>query len=471
MLPRPVSRSEPSADDLLPSSPPDLTRLLEQHVAAAFPPDIALDLVLNELVSRAADATRASGAALALFRGDEMVCRAATGLHAPDLGIPLNTSEGLSGACVRSRLPQLCNDAESDPRVDPATSRRLGIRSMLIVPVFDDKADYPDINSEPALAGILEVLSPLPNAFSKASEIFLEEFAREVARVRRVADRLRDQAPAADPHLLKSFDSIRIIPAEPVSHAKQPYEAWTLILGGLVICAAVWVSFMVGSRVGWLHPAPPRVAVPASEVNEVSDSAPAPEKPRTTENSEAQESKGKIKAKNKTAAAGPTDKQPEPSAGELVVYDKGKVIFRLKQPASGGEAVASSESASAQRSAGKKAAARSDSPIVAASSRTRLAPARAVWLAPEEAEDRLVSRVEPKYPPAAVAAHRSGNVVLEVHVAEDGTVTSVRTLLGDPLLAGAAAEAVRTWRYQPYRANEHAAPFQTDVALTFSLPN
>jgi protein TonB len=98
-----------------------------------------------------------------------------------------------------------------------------------------------------------------------------------------------------------------------------------------------------------------------------------------------------------------------------------------------------------------------------------------VWLAPDEAEDRLVTRVEPQYPPDALAAHRSGSVVLEVNVTEDGKVSSVRTLIGDPVLASAATAAVRNWRYRPYRSNEHpkehALPFQTDVTLTFSLPN
>ena len=137
MLPSPIPRSGPIPDDSDPLRLPDLTYILEQHVQAGFPPDLALDLVLNELVVRAADATHATAAALALARGDEMVCRAATGPHAPDLGIPINTRDGLSGACVRTRLPQLCDDAESDPRVDPVASRHLGIRSMLIVPVFE----------------------------------------------------------------------------------------------------------------------------------------------------------------------------------------------------------------------------------------------------------------------------------------------------------------------------------------------
>ena len=79
MFPHPMSRSEFRPDE----SHPDLTRLLEENLLAGFPLDLALDLVLNELVVRAAEATRASAAALALARGDEMVCRAATGVATP----------------------------------------------------------------------------------------------------------------------------------------------------------------------------------------------------------------------------------------------------------------------------------------------------------------------------------------------------------------------------------------------------
>jgi protein TonB len=108
---------------------------------------------------------------------------------------------------------------------------------------------------------------------------------------------------------------------------------------------------------------------------------------------------------------------------------------------------------------------------VEASSTTKIAPAQSVWLAPAQAETHLLSRTEPQYPPEALADHRSGNVLLEVHVAEDGSVSNIRTLSGDPVLANAAKEAVRNWRYQPYRQNDHPARFQTDVTLTFTLPN
>jgi protein TonB len=100
---------------------------------------------------------------------------------------------------------------------------------------------------------------------------------------------------------------------------------------------------------------------------------------------------------------------------------------------------------------------------------TKTASSQSVWLSPAQAETRLLHRTEPHYPPTALASHRAGNVVLEVQVAEDGSVSSVRTLSGDPFLAAAATEAVRNWRYEPYRQHDHPAPFQTDVTLSFSL--
>ena len=93
MCPPLMSSSETEPSEAIFPDHPTLNHILEQQVEAGFPPEFALDLVLQELVMRAVDATGATSAALALARGgDEMICRAATGLHAPDLGVPLNSA-------------------------------------------------------------------------------------------------------------------------------------------------------------------------------------------------------------------------------------------------------------------------------------------------------------------------------------------------------------------------------------------
>ncbi len=549
MLPHPTSRSAPgaSAPPPLPLPLPDLALLLEQHVVAGFPPDLALDLVLNELVARAADATHASAAALALLRGKQMVCRAATGLHAPDLGIPLDTRGGLSGACVRSRAPQLSADTECDPRIDPAISRRLGIRSMLVVPVFDQKKTLADRNQ--ALTGVLEVFSPLPNTFTEQAQILLADFADECARIHNMAIQLQSRprveiAPHDDDLILSDAEAVKsdavttgldlesrdvaiekvgtdkpesvdssilaieaagqnngevrsvlideelasqisqaeVLPPSAVTPVPasdrrrfiaslpQPYEVWTLILGGLVILAAAAFSFMIGSRIGWL-----RSVQPGSTIT--SQPAPSSGAEQSASSPTATTAKSSVRGKDserttaspesKDSAKSKSHDTPPSAADELVVYNNGKVVFRMKPAAVEERATSPANKTPAQHSTEVSAAQSASSKTGAASSSS----SQTVWLAPAQAESRLVTRTEPQYPADALAAQRSGNVTLEVHVSEDGTVSSVRTLAGDPLLAAAAAQAVRNWRYRPYRANDQPSPFQTDVTLTFSLPN
>jgi TonB family protein len=157
------------------------------------------------------------------------------------------------------------------------------------------------------------------------------------------------------------------------------------------------------------------------------------------------------------------------AAGELVVYQKGKVIFHMNSGSTkpdqekNRQAKADTTNADVAREGSKG--------VVEASSTTKLAPSQSVWLSPEQAAARLLSHSEPEYPPKARSARRAGNVVLEIRVAEDGSVSSIRTLSGDPVLATAAAEAVRNWRYEPYRLNDRPAQFDTDVTLSFTLPN
>jgi TonB family protein len=486
--------------------------LLEQHAAAGFPPDLALDLVLNELVARAADATRATAAALALLRGDLMVCRAATGPNAPDLGIPLDTRDGLSGACVRMRLAQLCADTESDSRVDPAVSRRQGIRSMMVVPVFDHDAIGGD--RKPPLTGVLEVFSPLPNTFTHQSQALLADFADECARISRVAATVKTHPPAemipleeelASPELdavatesggastlsggahaeadvmhLPLLNNEHLdawagdtssaeIEGAPISaaqaqpamaaedssargHSRQPYEVWTLVLGGLVILAAAVFSFMIGSRIGWLRAAHSAAQVASEAAPVGTTTLPAPTAGFGEKSAPPSRENSASRARSETGSA----KAPASSPDELVVYDKNQVVFRMKPSAAEGGKAASS--VGPDKAATQSLSSRAEAP-------------HTVWLAPAEAESRLLKRVEPQYPVDAMADRRSGNVTMEVHVAEDGTVSSVRTLNGDPLLAAAAAEAVRNWRYQPFRQSDRPAKFQTDVTLTFSLPN
>jgi protein TonB len=81
----------------------------------------------------------------------------------------------------------------------------------------------------------------------------------------------------------------------------------------------------------------------------------------------------------------------------------------------------------------------------------------------------LIKRVEPVYPPLAVAANLEGTVILDAIVDEEGQVTDVKVLRSAGVLDKAAMEAVMQWRYAPLMLNGLAAKFQLTVVLSFRL--
>jgi GAF domain-containing protein len=117
--------------------------------------DIDLEPGISIIAEKAQALTGATGAAIALRRGNEIVCRARTGRTAPDIGVRLQTDTGLSAECVRTGEVLLCNDADSNSRVDSASCRRMGVRSILVAPLLHFRRTL----------GVFEVLSSTPHAF------------------------------------------------------------------------------------------------------------------------------------------------------------------------------------------------------------------------------------------------------------------------------------------------------------------
>lgn len=90
---------------------------------------------------------------------------------------------------------------------------------------------------------------------------------------------------------------------------------------------------------------------------------------------------------------------------------------------------------------------------------------------PEDyADDQVVHRVHPSYPKQARARKLHGAVVLQAVINKQGKVDSLQLVSGDPLLAQAAADAVKQWRYKPYWHNGEAADFQTRITVDFKQP-
>jgi protein TonB len=90
---------------------------------------------------------------------------------------------------------------------------------------------------------------------------------------------------------------------------------------------------------------------------------------------------------------------------------------------------------------------------------------------PEDfADDQVVHRVHPVYPKQARVRKLQGTVVLEAIVNKQGKVDSLQLVSGDPVLAAAAADAVKQWRYKPYLHNGDSTDFQTRVTVDFKIP-
>lgn len=81
----------------------------------------------------------------------------------------------------------------------------------------------------------------------------------------------------------------------------------------------------------------------------------------------------------------------------------------------------------------------------------------------------LIYKVQPQYPAIARAIHLAGTVYLRAIIATDGSVRQLEVISGSPLLANAATQAVRQWRYQPTRLNGEPVEVETLVTVHFVL--
>lgn len=149
-----------------PPSPPTPQQLLAVIRTQTEIAKLGLDLqgVMQVVARDAQSLTGASGAVVELAEGDEMVYRAVSGIAASQLGLRLRRDQSLSGLTVQLGTPLRCDDCETDPRVDLQACRRVGLRSMVVVPLTHDDA----------AVGVLKVLGASPHAFGEQTVALLQ---------------------------------------------------------------------------------------------------------------------------------------------------------------------------------------------------------------------------------------------------------------------------------------------------------
>jgi hypothetical protein len=119
---------------------------------------------------------------MALLKGQRMVCVAQVGDLVP-VGTPVDTDAGLTGACVHAGEPLYCNDSKTDLRVNGDVCLKMGIRSVLVMPIKNNCSES---------VGILEVVSSQAEAFDRIHIDSLKVLAR---RCSAHAEQIRENRP------------------------------------------------------------------------------------------------------------------------------------------------------------------------------------------------------------------------------------------------------------------------------------
>ena len=456
--------------------------------------ELALDLILHDLAEQARQAASASGAAIALQRDQAMVCRAAAGAVAPDLGVAINTESGLTGACVREQKTQWCSDTETDPRVDAEACRALGVRSIVVVPIFRREA----------LVGVFEIFSAQPGAFREHHLKALQGLAQWVTEamqsaagktaVRQAAEPPADTAPQPDSERTTTRRVAEIVPiSESRTLTSPPTDKETKVLRAIVIGLAIILCLMLGIHWGWKRTNAPEAARIAPATNSNTNQQAAAQQPEEI-TLEGSGSRGPAKPKPSKATAA-----SDSNNDSLVVYKDGNAIRQKPGESSDKSQELTGQSGKAQTAASDASAnvQETPSPDASGSKQAMAAPeipppqitttagllamvpvpgtvaapvAPGVRISQGLSEGKLIHRVNPVYPSQALQRRIDGQVVIQAQVGKDGRVHNPKAIRGNALLVSAALDAVRQWTYEPYRLNGEAVDMDTEITINFKLP-
>jgi protein TonB len=456
-LPKPVAVPGP-AQEAAPASdsgrPEHVLHALREKIAAGKEDP---DVLLGAIAVAAQAMTDASGAALGVRRDGAVVCVGRSGETAPALGARLSEESGISGECLRTGRLLYCPDALRDMRVDPEVCRQLGIRSLIAVP----------LRSRLETIGVLEAFATTPDAFTKQDEAFLAGLAE-------LADAAHTRATHASRSLVDQLVPVPEKPAAPFAAPEYPWPAGEPAQKSYAVywrLAALALLLLV-SYTGWKLWSRDRAGV--SSVATVANGEPAGKQP------EAGPASTGPAAQNTTPGPAPRQAQPlrnsspETSAGVVPAskLDFKEVVVRdlsgsqqNEPPSTSGTAAGVTEAPEVQLSRSAEPKGMIDlaaAPIVVPTLGPRVSQgARAAT---------ILKRVQPSYPREALSQRIQGPVVISATIATDGRVKNIRTLKGHPLLASAATDAVKQWRYKPAMLNGEAVKVDTEITVVFKLP-
>jgi len=81
----------------------------------------------------------------------------------------------------------------------------------------------------------------------------------------------------------------------------------------------------------------------------------------------------------------------------------------------------------------------------------------------------LIKKVNPVYPKKARKKHIQGVVTLRAKISKEGDIVDLSVVSGEPMLAKAAVEAVKQWKYKPYFLKGEPVEVETQIMVNFRL--
>jgi TonB family protein len=85
------------------------------------------------------------------------------------------------------------------------------------------------------------------------------------------------------------------------------------------------------------------------------------------------------------------------------------------------------------------------------------------------AQKMLIHQVNPVYPREARKNHSQGDVILQVIIDDQGNVLKLKPLQGEPVLADAAIDAVKQWKFRPYLLNGEPMKVEAQITIGFHM--
>jgi TonB family protein len=429
------------------------------HFSAEFSANLALEIVLNEIVEQACLTTGATGAAIFLWREEEIVCRASSGTTAPGLGVRLNLASGIAGDCIRSQQVQRCNAAQSDPRVDIETYCALGVHSVMLLPLVRNGQ----------LVGILEALSSRPAAFGDRDQQTLEALTYLVLKNLEQAEKplhvepnpqtaVDLSVPVDKPEIFQEQNNVSLPETFGLPLTQHRFDFAALFLGLIVLACSFLLGVRLAERFGWI----PEVRVvrvkakPAEAARTPQENSSSNIEQRASDALDSGVPARQVSGFSAKASSTATTSSVKPeqnasiSPGGMRVYDDGVEIFRLSPTQSNSELPPNKAGSGVQPAA-------------------EIEPEHAIRLSPSALQGNLIYRVEPEYPEEARENHIQGPVVLLVHINQEGIVEELKLSSGDPILGQAAIDAVKQWKFKPHIINDSPVEMEATVTLNFRL--